>query len=552
MLHKMNFRQNIMKALLPYTLGARKHFLILLLCTLLLMGFELVSPILYRLFLDEVILNQNFALMRFLFTGYLLLFFVKALTGYLKNYSEYTFLHKVLYGVKEKIFLGYLGMDLTEYDSMDVGERKMRLEDDTALLWEYVTNQTIDYAISLLTMIICALILFFTDWRLSLFSFAAIPTTFLLDDLVSRYEKNINTLKRENARQKTSFLQASLQEWREVKALNLNRWQIRHFIKYVHVQALCNAKWINCWTARVLIIPKIKDEFFMRFGLYFLGGLLIARNTLKISDLLVFVAYYEIMANAMKKVSAANAQLQSDTPMLERVIKLLCKSNSKDNQPLYYPTSFAGMDMINVSYRYPGAAAEVITNFHLHISPGDRIAITGKSGAGKSTILKLLCGILTPSSGQVLFNGHRLQTTNKEQFFSHIGFVMQENRLFHMSIRENLRYGKTDATEEEMWKACEKAQIATFIRSLPQGLDTVIGEKGIKLSGGQRQRIILARLFLQDVDIYILDEATSALDEYNESLIQATLQILGREKTLIVVSHRESSLALCDRIVTIT
>lgn len=492
--------------------------------------------------------------MKLLFAGYLALFFVTALTGYLKAHSVCTFLHHILYEVKEKIFLGYLQTDFAEYDSMDVGERKMRLEDDTALLREYTTTQTIDYLISFLTMILCAGMLFFIDWRLTLFSLAAIPATFFLDDLVSRYEKDINAVKRENARRKTGFLQASLQGWREVKALNLNRWQIRHFIKYVHVQALCNARWINCWTARVLIIPKIKEEFFMRFGLYFLGGLLVAKNALHISDLLVFVVYYEMMANAMKNVSTANAQLQSDMPMLERLMEQLDKSHTnppRTEAPLHPPKAFTGIHMINVTYQYPGASEAVIKDLQLHIAPGERLAIVGKSGAGKSTVLKLLTGMLTPSSGQVIFNGSDLQTTPIEQVFSHIGYVMQDNILFHMSIRENLRYGKSDATETEMWKACEMAQIAEFIRILPQGLDTIIGEKGLKLSGGQRQRMVLARLFLKDADIYILDEATSALDEYNEAMIQGVLQNLGSEKTLIVVAHRESSIALCDRIVAI-
>lgn len=550
----MKYRQNIIKNLLPYTHGVRKHFLLIFLCTLLLMGLELVTPILYRLFIDEVILNKNFPLMKVLFVEYLILFFITALTGYLKTRSEYTFLHQILYGVKEKIFCGYLRTDFTECDSVEVGEMKMRLEDDTSPLREYTTTQTIDYSISFLTMILCAILLFFTDWRLALFSLAAIPVTFFLDDLVSRYEKDINAIKRDNARQKTSFLQASLQGWREVKALGLGRWQLRHFLKYVHVQALCNAKWINCWTARVLIIPKIKEEFFMRFGLYFLGGLFIAKKALDIGDLLVFVVYYEMMANAMKRVSTANAQLQSDMPMLERLLEQLGKSNPHcpfSEPSLHCFDSFTGIDMINVTYQYPGAPQAVIKDFHLHIAPGERIALVGKSGAGKSTVLKLLTGMLIPTSGQVLFSGHDLQTASKEPFLSRIGFVMQDNMLFHMSIRENLRYGKSDATEAEMWAACEKAQISEFIRTLPQGLDTIIGEKGLKLSGGQRQRIVLARLFLQDVDIYILDEATSALDEYNESLIQATLQSLGREKTLIVVAHRKSSIALCDRVVTI-
>lgn len=548
MLSKMKYRHNIIKALLPYTSGVQKYFLLMSLCTLLLMVFELLTPGLYKLFIDRVILDKNLALMKYLFVGYLLLFSATTLTGYIKEHSKYTFLHGTLYRVKEKIFLNFLHTNPTQSETLDTGEQKMRLEDDTALLREFAETQTVDFIISFLTLVISTTLLLFIDWRLTLFALTAIPVTFLLDDLVSQREKNINAEKRENASKKTAWLQSTLQGWREVKALGLGRWQLHRYLKYVHVQALCNARWINCWTARVLIIPKIKEEFFMRFGLYFLGGLMIAKNMLEISDLLVFVVYYEMLSNAMKKVSAANAQLQADMPMLDRLLTLLSLPEEITPSPCP-PTSFTGMELVDVTYRYPGSEQYIVQNLHIHIAPGDRIAITGKSGAGKTTVLKLLTGMLAPTSGQVLMNGQDLQALNHRRIISHIGYVMQENTLFHMSIRENLRYGRADATESDMWKACEKAAIATFIRTLPQGLDTVIGEKGIKLSGGQRQRLVLARLLLKDTDIYILDEATSALDEQNEALIHSTLMELSREKTLIVVSHRESSLSLCDRII---
>ena len=133
--------------------------------------------------------------------------------------------------------------------------------------------------------------------------------------------------------------------------------------------------------------------------------------------------------------------------------------------------------------------------------------------------------------------------------YSRIGYIMQENILFHTTIRENLLFGKEDASEKELLKACRKACIDEFVAGLPEGLDTVIGEKGIKLSGGQRQRIVLARMFLQDIDIFIFDEATSALDQYSENIVQDAIRNIPGDKTIIVSAHRESSLEVCDRVV---
>lgn len=554
MLSKMKYRKEIIGALLPYTIGVRRYYFMIILCTSLIMILEFVTPVFYKLFIDEVILNKDFPLMKFVILGYITVFGFTTIIGCLKKQAEYTFIHSVLYKVKKQIFLGYLKMNFNEYDSTEAGDMKLRLDDDTSLIREYTGAQTIEYVISLITMLACCVLLLSTDWRLAVFSIAAIPTTFLLDDLVSRYEKGINVIKRNNAQEKASWLQASLQGWREIKALNLSRWQLKSFVKYIHVQALCNAKWINCWTARRLIIPKIKEEFFMRFGLYFIGGLLIAGNKLRISDLLVFVLYYEMMANAMKQVSTADAQLQSDMPITKRFMEQLKrKSNTASEAQALQdcPAAFYDISMNNVTFQYPGTTKEILNNFHLQISKGDRIAIIGKSGSGKSTVLKLITGMLSPTSGSITYNGINLENIDKEQLYRHIGFVMQDNILFHMSIRENLRYGKSEATEIEMLNACKQAGIYDFVTSLPQGLDTIIGERGLKLSGGQRQRIVLARLFLRNVDIYIFDEATSALDQHSETLVQDTIKNLAKDKTLIIVAHRESSIRLCNKVVKI-
>ena len=179
------------------------------------------------------------------------------------------------------------------------------------------------------------------------------------------------------------------------------------------------------------------------------------------------------------------------------------------------------------------------------------IGICGRSGSGKTTLLKLITGMLTPTSGQISFSGIDLRQIDMIAMHKKIGFVMQENILFHASIKDNLLYAKGDATEEELVRVCKMACIYDFIETLPDGWNTMIGEKGIKLSGGQRQRLVLARLFLRDVDVFIFDEATSALDQLSESIVHDAINRIAKEKTIIVVSHRESSLELCDRIIKI-
>jgi len=213
------------------------------------------------------------------------------------------------------------------------------------------------------------------------------------------------------------------------------------------------------------------------------------------------------------------------------------------------PDESNSIALSNVSFSYPDTDKLILKDFNLSINKGERIAIVGKSGSGKTTLLKLITGMLDPTSGKVMFSGIDLKNIDMQVMHERIGFVMQENILFNTSIRENLFYGKNNACENELIEACKSAGIWKFIISLPEGLNTIIGEKGVKLSGGQRQRIVLARLFLQDVAVYILDEATSALDQFSENIVQDAINNIAKDKTIIVVAHRKSSIKLCDRVV---
>jgi len=447
-----------------------------------------------------------------------------------------------------KILWGFFCRDFPSYDHQSVGDMKMRLDDDTACIAAYAGTQTIDYAIAYATLIISAALLFFIEWRLAAFSCVAIPLTFWLDHIIAKREKVVQNNQRENDQKMSSWLHASVQGWREIRALNLQKHEEQQFAKYIHKFAIYFGIWINYWTARALVIPKIKDEFLMQFSLYFFGGLLIIGGRFEIGSLLVFMQYYGILSGAVKTVSGTDAELITNTPQSDRMMEELTRITDTHSKK-QIPGASKAIELRNVDFAYENTTENVLNDLSLSIGDGERVAITGKSGAGKTTVLRLIMGMLHPTRGTVLFSNVNVDDLSLESMHRRIGFVMQENTLFNASIRENLCYGKNNADDTELESSCRKAFILDFIKSLPDGFDTVIGERGIKLSGGQKQRIVLARLFLRDVKVFIFDEATSALDQYSESIIQDAIKSIGQDKTLIVVAHRQSSLALCDRVI---
>lgn len=535
--------------LCPYTEGVKRYWWCLLVVSLFAFVVELVTPIFYKIFVNDVIIRSNISKMKFVIVGYLVTYLLGVVLSYLKNHVKYKLTNKVLYRVRNKILNAYFHIPFSDYDNLSIGDLNMRIDDDIEQIKDYFGVWTIDSVIACIMILTNFFILMSINWILALYSITVIPFTFWIDRILSKKEKIILDERRLNEQGMTSWLHESIQGWREVKAFNLQKYETRLYFHFLHTEMIGFAKWINYWTARVLIIPKIKNECFMQFGLYLIGGLLIIEGNLNIGELLVFSVYYSLLSNAIQNVSTAAADLQTKMPYIDRLIESL-KYKVEDNIGIV-PDDSNTIELKEVSFGYPDAQMLVINKLNLLINRGERVAITGKSGSGKTTLLKLITGMLIPTSGQISFSGIDLRQIDMIAMHKKIGFVMQENILFHASIKDNLLYAKGDATEEELIRVCEMACIYDFIESLPDGWNTMIGEKGIKLSGGQRQRLVLARLFLRDVDVFIFDEATSALDQLSESIVHDAINRIAKEKTIIVVSHRESSLELCDRIIKI-
>ena len=545
---RISYRYKIIKCLMRYTVGVKRFWIMLFGVSLAILGLELMAPILYKILINEVILGKELYKLGLVITGYLLIYLFDVLAKNIMLYAKYTLYNTVLLRIRQRILNTFWEYSFAEHEKLSVGELKMNIDDDTEQIKDFVSVQTVEYLIAFTKVLGCITILFSINKVIALLALVIIPLTLVMDSVLSTHEKKVQDTMRDNRQLMLSWLHEAVTSWKEIKALNLAKHEQRRYYQYLHKDMHAFAEWINYWTTRVLVIPKIKNEFFQKFCLYLIGGVLIVKHKLTIGDLLVFAVYYGMLFNAVNEVSKSDADLHTKRPYIDRLLSNLEDAEKFKKQGII-PDSSNTIEISNVSFSYTETDRIVLKNFSLKISKGDRVAIVGKSGCGKTTLLKLITGMLTPTSGQVLFSGIDLQNIDMQAMHRRIGFVMQENILFNTTIRENLYYGKNDACENELIEACKKAGIWDFISSLPEGLDTVIGEKGVKLSGGQRQRIVLARVFLQEVDVYIFDEATSALDQFSESIVQDAIHNIAKEKTIIVVAHRESSIKLCDRIV---
>lgn len=549
MLSKVSYRLQVLKRLSEFAKGVQRFFFVYFGGNLIELVLGLILPLFYSLFIEKIILGKKINFFWIVIIGYVAVQIVSFIVAYIKNYCRYRMTNHVTVSMREKIITNYLTNAFSRNGKISAADAKMVMDDDMIKLTAFANSQSSDYIVNAGKMIILSIILIVLEWRLAVICIAVVPITFMLTEMYGKRSQKIQNISRVNDAKWGDWLYSVISGWREVRAMNLQKQGEEVFRNYSKKDAIYFTKVTNYWVIRNQILPKIKDEFLMQFLVYFLGGILIYYNQISIGTLLVFAQYYTMLSTAVKDVTRADAELQSNIDFYERVLNAAEQDNYQDNGIKMFES--AALEVKNICFRYPKGEKNIFENFSLSIRQGERIGIIGESGKGKTTLLNLLVGALYPDSGEIYFGGVELRNADLREVHKRIGFVLQDNMLFNTSIKENLEYGKENATEYEMVQACKKAYIYDFIQKLPKGLDTVIGEDGVKLSGGQKQRIVLARLFLKDVDIFIFDEATSALDQHAESIIHDAIQKIESDKTIIIVSHRQSSLSLCNRIITL-
>jgi subfamily B ATP-binding cassette protein MsbA len=417
---------------------------------------------------------------------------------------------------------------------------------------EMMTTNSLIYLLEDLLMIaVVSIILLHMNWILAICALSILPLYSLIHKHFRGRIGEMNRDIRENYAQLSSEFHDSIAGIRVVRAFNLEEERTKQFNKYIREDRRLR---IKTYTFNALFSSI--TEYLTVIGILLvlsLGGYFaIQRGTMTGGEVVAFYTFLGFLYNPIVRLSGTTAIIESGLSSINRIYSVLdtIPTPPEKENPLIPRTRTKGnIRFENVTFYYDGTDKPALQKINLDIPAGSTVALVGTSGGGKSTIINLITRFYDPTSGNVILDGVDLKEYQLHWLRKNISLVLQEGFLFWGTIRENIRYGRLGATDAEVEKAAELAYAKDFIDTLPHGLDTPLGERGISLSGGQKQRIAIARAILKNAPILILDEATSALDNESEVKIQKAMEQLSADRTTIVIAHRLSTIRKADKIV---
>lgn len=542
--------------LLKYIAPYKKESAVILLALAATSISNMISPyILGREIIAKYILRADFAGLQsviLIFLGFLILSWI---TNTVRTYLVGKIGESMLFKIRSDLFNHLQTLSISFFDRSNVGDIVSRVTNDTDSIGEAFTEGVIHVISDVMSLTLVIGMMFTINVQLTLASMTVIPLLLLTTIIFQSKFREAFRRTREKISQVTSKLEESLSGIREIKAFTKERDFVSDFqrINLENLRANVEAaKIMGAFFPTVQVIQAVGSGVVMIYG-----SILALNGTLgpiedAVGTLVTFLLYVQTFFRPIQELTNFYSIVQSALAAAERIFELLdVQPEIKDSEnAIEMPPIKGEIEFENVTFGYD-PNYPVIHNISFRIKPKETVALVGPTGAGKSTIVKLLCRFYDPQQGSIKIDGYDIKMFTQKSLRKQMGIILQETLLFSGTVKENIRYGKPDATDEEVINAAKVVGAHDFIMQLPEGYETKVGEKGLRLSMGQRQLIAFARAILKDPAILILDEATSSLDPYTDFLIKEAMKSLLKNRTAIIIAHRLSTVQNVDRILVI-
>jgi len=516
---------------------------------------SLIIPLIIRYITGNVVYEAGNTMLKhvFILVGImLLLVLIECYSNYFISYYGHMMGAKIEFGMRNEIFGHFQKLSFSYYDNQKVGQLMSRITNDLFEITELLHHGPEDVVISVIKLVGSFVILLFVNAKLALAAFAVIPFMFVYAYILNKRMKRAFKRNRVRIAEINATIEDNLSGIRVVKSFANEEAEMEkfhegnmNFLRSKNDSYTNMGKYHSGLNAFITLITVVVIA---------VAAVLMSKNALTATDLITFMLYINNFTQPVKQLINFTEQFQNGITGYERFLEILSIAPEiNDKEDAITDIDVKGnVTFENVSFKYEGDLPYVFKNVNLDIKAGEYIALVGSSGVGKTTLLSLMPRFYEATEGAVKIEGVDIRDIKLSKLRQSIGVIQQDVYLFAGTIIDNIRYGKPDATEEQIIEASKKAGAHEFIMELPDGYNTNIGQRGVKLSGGQKQRISIARVFLKDSPILIFDEATSSLDNESERVVQNSLEKLAKNRTTFVIAHRLSTIKNAKRILVLT
>ena len=535
---------------LRYFKNHKKLFAIDILCAVLIAGVDLAFPLITRSALYDMLPGKMYRTFFIVMAIVVVCYVIRSLLNFTVTYFGHIFGIRVEADIRRDLFRHMQTLSFDFYDKNRTGMLMARLTSDLHEVVELAHHGPEDLLTSFLTIVGAVIVMWTVQWQLAVIVLIMVPIFLIIVMSMRRRMGRVSAASKEKTGYINQEIEASLSGVRTAKAFANEEAEARRFDNANEMYKTARAEFF-----KAMGMFHSSMEFFLcslNVVVIGVGGYFVMKNGMDYRELVTFCLYITSFVGPMRKLSNFSEMFANGFAGLRRFVDIMGTAPTVQDKPDARDlTDVEGaISVKNVSFAYR-EGLDVLQDVSLEVAPGETIAIVGPSGGGKTTLCQLIPRFYDVSSGSITIDGQDIRNVTQKSIHQNIGIVQQEVFLFADTIFENIRYGKPDATMEEVVAAAKKAEIYEDIMAMPNGFQTYVGERGTLLSGGQKQRVAIARIFLKNPPILILDEATSALDSVTEAKIQRAFDALSQGRTTLIIAHRLSTIRAAGRIISI-
>ncbi len=476
-------------------------------------------------------------------------FALRGITTYIHTILMNKVGHHIVSDVQGDLFSHLMRLDMAFFHANPSGQLLSRVVNDVNVMRSAVTGSLTGLGKSAFTLIFLIGLMFFRDWKLTLAAFIVFPLLSIFVIYIGRRLRKISKHIQNELGGLSDLLSQSFQGIRLVKAYSMEDYEVKKVSRGIHRVRDLNIKSIKVSTLSTPVNEILVGIVFA--GIIAYGGYEVIAGRTTPGNLASFIAAFTLAYEPMKKLARLNNTLQIGLGATERVFEMLDRKSSlqDSNNAVILDKGALDITLKDVEFSYEDTINKAVNRVSFTAKAGQVTALVGASGSGKSTIMNLIPRFYDVREGSVIIGGHDVRDLDRGSLRNNIAMVAQDITIFNDSVMENIRYGRSDASDMDVYEAAKAAAAHDFIEGFDHGYQTIVGERGAKLSGGQKQRISIARAILRDAPVLLLDEATSALDNESERLVQKALKELERGRTTLVIAHRLTTVQSADQII---